>query len=44
MLPSPVVQNLELRVIENFLGQLELVFEGREKGIAFNDALHEGQV
>jgi hypothetical protein len=39
-----IVQNLEFGAVEDFFGQLELIFERREEGVAFYDALHEGEV
>ena len=39
-----IVQNLELRAVEDFFGQLELILEGRKQRVALDDALHEGQV
>ena len=41
---SPIVQNLELRPVEDFPGQLELIFKWREERVALNDALHQGEV
>jgi hypothetical protein len=38
------MQNLELGAVEDFFDQLELIFEGRKQGVAWDDALHEGQV
>jgi hypothetical protein len=38
------VQYLELGAVEDFFDQLELIFKGREQGIALNHAPHKGQV
>lgn len=38
-----VVQNLELRAIQNFFGEIELIFKRREKGVSLDLAFDESQ-
>jgi len=38
------VQDPELRTVQDFRGQLKLVFERREKGVAFDSSLDTGQI
>src|SRR5260221_7745038 len=42
--PIPIMDDLELRAVDNFLHRLEPVFKRREKGVALHHALDQCEV